>query len=82
MARSTCPLCGRNFHDLLKHLVLAHDIENIDHFKIEIEKVEATKKTQSEFSNYVRELQDQRKKGTISAEDYRILVTKWLNQHQ
>ena len=76
-----CPLCSRDFVDLLMHLVLSHDIEDAEHFKTEVQKIEHAERRKREFCDYVTQLQDQRRKGAISGEEYRDLVSRWVKDH-
>jgi len=79
MAR--CPLCNKNFADLLMHLVFSHDIEDIEHFNAEVKSLEIADRRRRDFHGYVTQLQDQRRRGVISAEQYRELVSKWIKEH-
>ena len=74
MTKSKCPICGRYFSDILKHFVLKHDIKDMNQLQQIINK-------KAEFRAYVEELKQKRKKGEISAEDYRRLVMKWCREH-
>ncbi len=77
-AETRCPLCGKDVGDILKHFVLVHDIENLEHLNQEVRRSESAQKRQREFSVYVTALQERRKKNLISAEQYRELVSRWL----
>ncbi len=80
---SSCPFCGKAVEDILKHFVLVHDIENLEHLDREVKKSELARKRQAKFAELVKELQDKRKKNLISAEQYRELISKWQAQdHQ
>ncbi len=75
MSVTICPFCGKSFDDMLKHFVLVHDIESLEHLDREI-------KRRREFFEFVKDLQEKRKKNLISAEQYRELVSKWRGQNQ
>lgn len=75
-------MCGKKVEDILKHYVLAHDIENPVHFKELLEEKEKDEKKRFEFSKYIEDLINKIEKGEISAEDYRKLVTKWQIDHR
>jgi hypothetical protein len=77
-----CPLCKRQLEDLLKHLVIVHEIEDADQFSKEIEKLEANEERKREFAAYVMQLQQQRTKGLISAEEYRAKIANWTKDQQ
>ena len=76
-----CPLCNKDIVDLLMHLVLSHDIENIEHFNAEVEKIVSADREKRDFYEYVMQLQDQRRRGMISGEQYRELVSRWTKDH-
>lgn len=82
VALRECPLCGRHVRDFLKHLAIGHEIENVEQFKQEVEKVESTERGKKAFAEYVNQLKEQRAKGLISAEDYRMAVTKWFEERK
>lgn len=66
----------------MKHFVFTHNIEDINHFKEQIEKAEKLEKTKIEFRKYVEELTERMRKGEISGKDYRELTEKWRKEHQ
>ena len=53
----------------------------MEEFNEKMTKLEANDAKQETFQRYVQELQEKEKKGDISAEDYRRLVTEWIKQH-
>jgi hypothetical protein len=77
-----CEICGKDFDDMLQHLVIVHDIENLEHFEEEIGKTHSRELTKQEFAAYVKDLHAQRASGVISAEMYRELIMKWSNDHR
>jgi len=79
MAR--CLLCNMDFVDLLMHLVLSHDIEDIEHFESEVQKAKGAEDRKRGFHEYVAQLHDQRRERAISGEQYRELVSKWMKDH-
>lgn len=72
-----CELCGKDYDDILQHLSITHDIHDSDHYNREIAKVQEKKSEKISFNTYVKELQEQKAKGKISAKDYRDLIAKW-----
>jgi protein-disulfide isomerase len=72
-----CPFCKRQFEDLLKHLVIVHDIEDTDQFKREVAKLKAKEQMVRKFADYIMKLREQRAKGLISAEEYRARMKNW-----
>jgi len=79
---SDCPLCNKKIGDLLKHLRFVHNMEDADQFNQEMTKLEMLKTKQYEFGRYVEELQEKKKNGKITAEEYRELITKWVTQNK
>jgi hypothetical protein len=77
MSEETCPLCGKNVEDILRHFVMVHDIEDLDHLEQEIKKAESVSRRQRDFSKFVEELKEKLRKGIISLEDYRSLISEW-----
>jgi len=75
-------LCGRRVSDFLKHFAIDHEIQNAEQFEHEVEKVESAEKKRNAFAAYVSQLKEQKAKGLISAEDYRMAVTKWFREHK
>ena len=79
-ALSKCPLCERTYQNILQHLVIKHDIQDMNQLKAEVERIEKGEKEREEFSVYVSELHEKRAKGLISAEEYREMVTRWFKE--
>jgi polyhydroxyalkanoate synthesis regulator phasin len=77
-----CPFCNRMMADILKHIRIYHDIENLEKYNQEIENLEKYNAKREAFQKYVDELQGMEKKGSITAEDYRRLITEWIKQHK
>jgi len=77
-----CPLCKRRVSNFLKHLAIDHEIENAEQFKVEIGKVELTEKKRNAFAEYISQLKERRAKALISAEEYRMAVTKWFKEQE
>jgi uncharacterized membrane protein len=76
-----CDICGKEVKDILRHFVIAHGIKSINHLKVEINGAEKEKIKRAEFRKYVEELHEKIKRGEISTEDYRKLVTQWSKEH-
>ena len=76
-----CNICGKEVVDILRHFAIAHRIKSINHLKVEIEKAEKEETRRAEFRKYVEELNERIKRGEISTEDYRRLVTQWFKEH-
>jgi hypothetical protein len=75
-----CPLCGDNRSDLLMHLSVTHRIRDLDHLREEMEKKESVLRRREEFNKFVERLKERVSKGEISWNDYRKLVSKWLEE--
>lgn len=73
-----CPICGKDVVGFLKHIRFSHKISNEKQFQTEIEKIQKKKKLQIEFSKLVEDLQNRKKLGEITSEEYRQLITKWV----
>jgi len=73
-------LCGKDFTDLLKHLRLSHEIDSIEAYALKVSEVAGMSEKRGRFSNYVQELQARMKKGLITGEDYRRLITEWKDK--
>lgn len=74
-------MCKKEFSDMLKHFVFAHDVRDMNHLAELIEETEADKKRKLEFRNYVQELKNKMEKGIISPNDYRDLIINWCKIH-
>lgn len=72
-----CELCGAEYEDILQHLSITHGISDLDQYHQEVAKVQERKSSKIEFNAYVKDLQEQKAKGKISAKDYRDLIAKW-----
>jgi len=77
-----CPFCNITTVDILEHIRISHDIDSVEEFNEKMAKLETRNANQEAFQKYVQELQESEKKGEISAEDYRRLVTEWIKQHK
>lgn len=77
-----CPFCKIMIIDILEHIRIAHDIANVEEFNEKMAKLETQRTEQQAYRIYVAELLEKEKKGEISAEDYRRLVTEWIKQHR
>jgi len=80
--KKPCPFCNKNTSDILEHIRFSHDISSVEEFNEKLAKLESRKVQQQAYGDYVLELQAKEKKGEISAEDYRRLITEWINQHK
>jgi uncharacterized membrane protein len=72
-----CELCGQDYDDILQHLSITHGIHDLDQYNQEVLKVQERKSDKTSFNAYVKELQERKAKGEISAKDYRELIEKW-----
>ena len=61
--KKICPICKKVYSDMLKHFVLAHNIRNMEHLMIEIEKSEAKDTVKIQFRNYVEDLKKKIRSG-------------------
>jgi hypothetical protein len=74
--KSICPFCKKEFVDILKHMVLIHDIKSLEHLKEEIIKAEKIDGKKYDFSVYIEELKEKIKLGEISLKEYRELLVE------
>jgi len=81
MDSQTCPICERDFKDILKHLVIFHEIMDMGKLNQIVTEKEKQASKRLEFGKYVDELNEKIKKGDLSAEDFRILTSKWWKEH-
>jgi hypothetical protein len=77
MGNIMCPLCSRSFADLLKHLVLVHEVKNADHFAKLVAGVEAEAGRQKAFHDLATDLYRQVTEGKITVEEYRRRIMNW-----
>lgn len=77
MERTKCPICRKGFRGILKHLLLVHDVQDLDNLRGNVEIVEKNEKRVREFGKYVDELHSRIKKGEITSEKFRELISKW-----
>jgi hypothetical protein len=82
LEKSKCPLCGKEYSDVLKHLAITHEIKDMNDLRGAIEKVEEENRRKTEFRNYVEGLMKKMKEGTITAKNYRELVAQWSREHR
>lgn len=82
MGSLTCPLCGKQVSDLLKHIRFIHNILDAEQFNSEIGKLGAKKSKQAKFAKFVSELQTKKRNSEITAEEFRELITKWIDQNR
>ena len=73
----TCPICSRSLGDLLRHLRIQHNIENIEQLTRQISWVEKKNKRREKFAEFVDMLKKKIQNKEITYEDYRRLVTQW-----
>jgi len=78
----TCPICRKVSQDILKHLRLSHDITDPEQYQVLLDRIEKREQRKREFSDFVRHLKEQRQGGSISAEQYRESVEKWVKDHE
>jgi hypothetical protein len=78
----TCPICKKVSQDILKHLRLSHDITGSEQYQVLLGKIEKREQRKREFGDFVRHLQEQRREGSISAEQYRESIEKWMKDHE
>lgn len=80
--RQVCPLCEKAVRKRLIHLRVDHEIENIQEFMDLLQEVSKKEENRRQFAEYVTQLQIKKKQGSISAEDYRELMTQWVRNHK
>ena len=76
-----CLVCGRSIRDILRHLRIRHDIENIEQMTRQINQIERKSKRQKEFAEYVEKLKKRIQRRDLTYEEYRRLVTQWTREN-
>jgi hypothetical protein len=79
---TTYPICKKENQDLLKHLRTSHGITDTEHYQELLNQAGKIDLRKREFRDFVRQLWDQRQSGSISVEQYRESVAKWLKEHE
>jgi hypothetical protein len=79
---TVCPLCGKTIRKPLNHYRLSHDIEDTEEFLQALEKIQVVEERKAKFAQYVDELNNQKAKGLITAEDWRRLVREWARSNE
>ncbi len=76
-----CPICSKEIVDFLKHLRFIHNVTSPEELAKNIKKINQVEDNKKKFANYVYEIKLKMKKGEISAEQYRELITKWIKDN-
>jgi len=79
--KTKCLICGKEVNDILNHYVLSHDIKDPHDFYKNLEREELKKKRQENFCILVKDLTERKKRGEISAEEYRQLQKAWEDKN-
>lgn len=80
-SKRECPICHKETANFLKHLRFTHEITDSEDCKQKMEQIKELDIKKEKFGKYVEETLEKMKKGEISAEEYRELITKWNNDH-
>lgn len=80
MQSETCPLCNKSGINLLRHLRFSHKINGMEQFNLELSICEKRKVRQSAFAKYTEELREKERRGEITVEKYRELITEWYKK--
>lgn len=81
MDNKTCPICQKQFSNILEHVVTIHEVMNMEELKKITEEFEKQEINRSEFSKYVDELNSKLEKDEITPQQYRELTSKWWKEH-
>ena len=77
MSNHFCPICKKEFSDILRHLSIKHEFENLDALAQEIQGIENDKKKREAFNEFISNLDIQLKNKKISIEEWRTLRDNW-----
>lgn len=77
-----CPICQREFKDILKHFTLKHDISDINQLKTYIEMAEAQEQKRKEFGMFIDEINEKKRRGEITIDEWRVLREGWEKEHK
>ncbi len=76
-----CPLCEKEFKDILKHISLFHNVRNMENLNNIVEKDKKSKRKIIKFGHFVKELNEKLKKGEIKGKDFREAVQRWEREN-
>ncbi|MFH0862318.1 MAG: hypothetical protein V1875_04730 [Candidatus Altiarchaeota archaeon] len=79
--KTKCLICGEEVNDILNHYVFSHDLQNPDDFYKVLQREDLKKKRQVEFNALVKDLTERKRRGEISAEEYRQLQKEWEDKN-
>jgi hypothetical protein len=77
-----CPICQREFKDILKHFTLEHEISDINQLKTATEMVEAQAQKWQVRKEYIREINEKLHEGEITIEEWRARRDRWDEEHK
>ena len=76
-----CPICQKEFKDILKHFSLSHEIGDINQLKTEFETAETKEKRKEEYGKFIMEINEKLHNKEITIEVWRNLRDKWEREH-
>lgn len=79
--KQKCPICGRKFSDVLKHLVISHRITNMAELQKLKEDFDKNEFKSSMFNRFIIELNEKLKKREITMEEFKRLRDEWWNKN-
>ena len=81
IGKQKCPICGKEFQDILEHLVIIHGVKNMEQLKQLKEQFDKRDEKSKQFSTFVTQLNLQLKEGKITAKEFRELRDNWWKTH-
>jgi hypothetical protein len=79
--KQKCPLCDKEFEDILKHISIRHNIGDLDEYKRKVKEKEEKDKKIMEWKEFLKKLDGRHKSGEINGEEYRSIRKKWEQEH-
>ena len=79
---SYCAICGKMLDDILMHLRVTHEVDSIELYEEQVQKMEKQRESQGDWAIFVGKLKEQRTKGLITAEEYRDRVVNWIEERR
>ena len=77
MMKQECPLCKKDFEDIIKHFSVSHGLCSMEEVGEAMKKEKEKDKKREEFRKYIKELNLKLKNNEISGEQFRSLVNEW-----
>ncbi len=75
-----CPICEKEFEDILKHISIQHNIKNFEELQKKANIYEIIEKRKILFREHIKELNDKLSKKEITPSEFRNLREEWDKQ--